>query len=102
MNSAMGPLSFVRWSDQPAASAGWERLTAKGVNIIPEGPEGANKKASSDMRIRRGVRGTRSYLSRSDRVGVSTSIARGATGCCGFTGPYPSATLDKILTKLSE
>src|SRR5437763_16614211 len=24
------------------------------------------------------------------------------TGCCGFTGPYPSATLDKISTKLSS
>jgi hypothetical protein len=24
------------------------------------------------------------------------------TGCCGVVGPYPSATLDKILTKLSE
>jgi len=24
------------------------------------------------------------------------------TGCCGFNGPYPSATLDKILTKLSD
>jgi hypothetical protein len=24
------------------------------------------------------------------------------TGCCGFKGPFPSATLDKILTKLSE
>ena len=23
------------------------------------------------------------------------------TGCCGFNGPYPSATLDKIPTKLS-
>ena len=25
-----------------------------------------------------------------------------ATGCCGFYGPYPSATLDKMLTKLSD
>ena len=24
------------------------------------------------------------------------------TGCCGFNGPYPSATLDKNLTKLSK
>jgi hypothetical protein len=24
------------------------------------------------------------------------------TGCCGFKGPYPSATLDKNLTKLSQ
>src|SRR5438874_13504345 len=23
------------------------------------------------------------------------------TGCCGFKGPFPSATLDKMLTKLS-
>ena len=39
---------------------------------------------------------TQSYLSRPDRVGVSTSVTLGATGCCGFKGPYPSATLDKI------
>src|SRR5262245_20507222 len=30
-----------------------------------------------------------------NRVGFSTSIAF-ATGCCGFNGPAPSATLDKI------
>ena len=41
---------------------------------------------------------TRSYLSRPDRVGVSTSIDQGSTGCCGFNGPNASATLDKIPT----
>src|SRR5262249_34154398 len=59
---------------------------------------------------------TRSYLSRlqarcagPSRVGGSTSVplpqrgmVGGGTGCCGFTGPIPSATLDKIPTRLSE
>src|SRR5687768_6035302 len=47
---------------------------------------------------------------RGRRVGVSTSVPLpaagqtsatvGGTGCCGFLGPIPSATLDKILTQL--
>jgi hypothetical protein len=77
--------------------------TVAGGYYPEKGQEEANKKASSGLRRRRGVWGTRSYLSRPDRVGVSTSISsREETGCCGFIGPNPSATLDKILTKLSK
>src|SRR5436190_11579634 len=34
-----------------------------------------------------------------NRGGFSTSIAS-ATGCCGFFGPKPSATLDKIPNRI--
>ena len=56
----------------------------------------------------------RSYLSRAPQWGHGQELAPasrclqplgrvaevGGTGCCGFTGPIPSATLDKIPTRL--
>src|SRR5437764_14384935 len=53
------------------------------------------------IKIRRGVHSTRSSLARRNRGELAPASARGQTGCCGFTGPNPSATLDKISTKLS-
>jgi hypothetical protein len=47
------------------------------------------------------VRVTRSYLSRSHRVGVSTSAPVSGNRLLWLHRAYPSATLDKILTKLS-
>ena len=81
------------------------------VDLVQRGESGrGQQKSLFRMRRRRGVQGTRSYLSRPDRGGVSTSVAPdfcpgsplvedfrpGTTGCCGFAGPIPSATLDKI------
>src|SRR5262249_33300973 len=72
------------------------------AGIVQKGtPKRSTKKPLPGFREEEAC-GARSYLSRPHRVGISTSIFWGKTGCCGFTGPCPSATLDKILTKLSE
>src|SRR5205823_5224326 len=83
------------------------RHGARHVALAPRGSPGqpgvviqkgnrrrGKKKPLPDFREGRSV--SYPYLSRPYRVGVSTCVAGEATGCCGFKGPNPSATLDKI------
>src|SRR5262249_59052318 len=68
--------------------------------LTRSGPGRGTKKTSSGIETKR--RALHDLVSPGrNRVGVSTSISSGEeTGCCGFTGPIPSATLDKIPSQI--
>jgi hypothetical protein len=83
----------VRTEDNEATANTW-------MGIVEEMGRG-NKKASSGCREEEACQ-ARSYLSRPDRGDLAPASPLRETGCCGFYGPFPSATLDKILTKMSD
>src|SRR5436309_4085853 len=91
-----------------------QELRTKTVRIVQKVPTAAGAAVGGVEKKRRAH--ARSYLSRAPQWGHGQELAPasrclqplgrvaevGGTGCCGFTGPIPSATLDKILTRLAS
>jgi hypothetical protein len=78
------------------ATMPWRKLSRKGNQ------EEANKKASSgEEKKRRALHDLISPGRTGGELAPASSFMEKRTGCCGFSGPNPSATLDKISTKLS-
>src|SRR5713101_8380291 len=89
---------------QTAANFGSRGFVA-GVLFWQENPERWERQTKTPLPDHREEEacGARSYLSRPDRVGVSTSISlRGNRLLWLQMAQIPSATLDKIPTKLSK
>ena len=96
----------VYWQKVPFRNChGQSQIRRKGAMSLAGNPERWERQKKSPLPDHREEEacGARSYLSRPDRVGVSTSISLlRKPVAVASKGPIPSATLDKIPTKLSK
>src|SRR5262249_24971074 len=96
-----GSLRVVRGLWPKRTCCGPRTTDTSRVLIVERGyPERSTKKPLPDAEKKRRARHDLISPGRTGWELAPASPLR-PTGCCGFSGPVPSATLDKILTKLS-